>query len=229
MSNNPDARRATEASVLPEIEPVVLEGRFVRLEPLSLEHVGPLSEVALDAELWRWIPFAVTTADEMHQYVEEALEEQRTGSALPFATVERASGRVVGSTRYGAIVPEHRRLEIGWTFVAKPWQRSAINSEAKLLMLTHAFDVLGMNRVELKTDSLNERSRSAIAGIGATQEGIFRNHIVCADGRLRHSVYFSVVKEEWPEVESRLEARVERLLENDGAGVLASSVSWSKR
>ena len=209
VQDGPDDQR--QGRNAPQVEPVRLEGRFVRLEPLELEHVSGLCEVGIDPSLWRWIPYAVTTEDEMRDYVAQALRERQSGIALPFATIEQSSGRVVGSTRYGAIVPEHRRLEIGWTFVAKPWQRSAINSEAKLLMLGHAFEVLGMNRVEFKTDSLNERSRSAIAGIGATQEGIFRNHIVCADGRLRHSVYFSVVKEEWPEVKERLVARVDRL------------------
>ncbi len=215
MSDDTDTQRAAAAMVEPCVGPVVLEGSFVRLEPLTLDYVQPLCDVGLDPELWRWIPYAVTTPDEMREYVTDALREQAAGHALPFATLEKETGRVVGSTRYGAIVPEHRRLEIGWTFVATPWQRSVINSEAKLLMLRHAFESLSMNRVELKTDSLNERSRRAIAGIGATQEGIFRNHVVCADGRLRHSVYFSIVKDEWPDVRERLEARIERLAAQD--------------
>lgn len=191
-----------------QVVPAVLEGRYVRLEPLTISHVQPLSQVGLDEELWRWIPVPVRTAADMTAYVETALKERDSGLAVPFVQIERASGRVVGSTRYASIERTHRRLEIGWTWVAPAWQRTVINTEAKYLLLRHAFEALGCMRVELKTDSLNERSRAAILRIGARQEGIFRNHMITSSGRIRHSVYFSIIDSEWPEVKSRLEARL---------------------
>lgn len=190
------------------VVPAVLEGRYVRLKPLTISHVQPLSQVGLDEELWRWIPVPVRTAADMTAYVETALKERDSGLAVPFVQIERASGRVVGSTRYASIERTHRRLEIGWTWVAPAWQRTVINTEAKYLLLRHAFEALGCMRVELKTDSLNERSRAAILRIGARQEGIFRNHMITSSGRIRHSVYFSIIDSEWPEVKSRLEARL---------------------
>jgi RimJ/RimL family protein N-acetyltransferase len=144
----------------------------------------------------------------MSDYVQTALKEQAAGSALPFALIEKTSGRAVGSTRYGNIDRDHYRVEIGWTWVARQWQRTAINTEAKYLLLRHAFETLGCIRVELKTDSLNDRSRAAILRIGARQEGIFRNHMITANGRIRHTVYFSIVDSEWPEVKARLEAKL---------------------
>jgi RimJ/RimL family protein N-acetyltransferase len=192
------------------VEPVVLEGRHVRLEPLAESHVEPLAAVSLDPELWRWTVSQLHSVDDLRAYVEEALALQRDGSALPFATIDRASGRVVGSTRFGNIDRTHRRVEIGWTFVARPWQRSAINTEAKYLMLRHAFESLGCRRVELKTDALNARSRAAILRIGAVEEGTLRKHMVTAGGRARDTVYFSVVDDEWPAVRARLEAMLAR-------------------
>lgn len=192
------------------VEPVVLEGQWVRLEPLSLDHVAGLTDVGLDAEIWRWMPLAVTTPGEMRALVETALTDAADGSQVPFATVERASNRVVGSTRYLNIDATNRRLEIGWTWISPRWQRSAINTEAKLLMMRHAFDTLGALRVEFKTDSLNERSRNAIVGIGATEEGTLRNHMIAQGGRRRHSSYYSVIEEEWPRVKQHLEARLAR-------------------
>ena len=187
------------------VEPVTLRRGGIVLEPLASRHVPELARVGLDPELWRWIPSAVTTEDEMRAYVEAALDEQRRGVSLPFAIVDAASGAAIGSTRYGNIVPEHRRLEIGWTWIAPAFQRTAVNTSAKLLLLSHAFDTLGANRVEFKTDALNERSRAALLRIGATQEGIFRHHMVCDSGRLRDSVYFSIVRTEWPHVKERLD------------------------
>ena len=151
-------------------------------------------------------PVPVRTADEMAAYIETALDEQTRGVSLPFAIVEKAEGRAIGSTRYGNIDCKHRRVEIGWTWVARDWQRTAVNTEAKYLLSKHAFETLGCIRVELKTDSLNERSRAAILRIGAREEGIFRNHMITASGRVRHSVYYSIVDEEWPAVKTRLEA-----------------------
>jgi N-acetyltransferase len=190
------------------ITPVILEGRHVRLETLTLEHTAQLAEVGLDADLWTWIPTPVRTPEEMSAYVQTAIKEQAAGSALPFALVEKSSGRTVGSTRYGNIDRDHHRVEIGWTWVARQWQRTPINTEAKYLLLRHAFETLRCIRVELKTDSLNERSRAAILRIGARQEGIFRNHMITASGRIRHTVYFSIVDSEWPEVKARLEAKL---------------------
>jgi RimJ/RimL family protein N-acetyltransferase len=190
------------------IAPATLEGRYVRLEPLTAEHTKGLAEIGLDEDLWRWIPTPVRTMEEMSAYVQTALKEQANGSALPFALIERASGRVIGSTRYGNIDRAHYRVEIGWTWVARQWQRSSINTEAKYLLLRHAFETLKCIRVELKTDSLNERSRAAILRIGAREEGTFRNHMITASGRIRHTVYFSILDSEWPDVKARLESKL---------------------
>jgi len=188
-----------------EVRPVTLEGRFVRLAPLSMAHHAGLSEVGLDQELWQWIPEPVATAEEMRAYIEEALAAQAAGTALPFATVERSSGRVIGSTRFGNIDRRNRRVEIGWTWLARPWQRTRANTEAKNLMLCHAFETWGAIRVELKTDSLNARSRAAILRLGAKEEGVLRNHMIASTGRIRHTVYYSITDSDWPEVKSRLE------------------------
>jgi RimJ/RimL family protein N-acetyltransferase len=188
------------------VAPVTLEGKHVRLEPLAMAHLTGLAEVGLDDELWRWIPTQVRTPEEMADYIETALNEQDRGLSLPFALVEKATGRAIGSTRYGNIERTHHRVEIGWTWVARRWQRTAINTEAKYLLLRHAFETLGCMRVELKTDSLNERSRAAILRIGAREEGIFRNHMITASGRIRHTIYFSIIDSEWPKVKARLES-----------------------
>jgi RimJ/RimL family protein N-acetyltransferase len=147
----------------------------------------------------------------MGAYIDTALEEQKRGVSLPFALIEKATGRAIGSTRYGNIDRTHRRAEIGWTWVALEWQRTAVNTEAKYLLLRHAFETLGCIRVELKTDSLNERSRAAILRIGAQEEGTFRNHMITASGRIRHTAYFSIVDSEWPAVKARLESLLNSL------------------
>ena len=188
------------------VAPVMLEGSHVRLEPLAKAHLAGLAQVGLEEELWRWIPAPVRTAEEMATYIETALQEQERGVSLPFALIEKATGRAIGSTRYGNIDRTHRRMEIGWTWVAREWQRTAVNTEAKYLLLKHAFETLGCIRVELKTDSLNEKSRAAILRIGAREEGIFRNHMIAANGRIRHTVYFSIIDSEWPAVKARLES-----------------------
>ena len=180
----------------------------MRLEPLRREHLAGLAKVGLDPELWRWIPTAVRTKEEMAAYIGTALLEQERGVSLPFTLVEKTTGQAIGSTRYGNIERTHHRLEIGWTWVARDWQRTAVNTEAKYLLLRHAFESLGCRRVELKTDSLNERSRAAILRIGAKEEGIFRNHMITESGRMRHTVYFSIIDSEWPAVKARLEARM---------------------
>ncbi len=191
-----------------QVEPVTLEGAHVRLEPLTLAHVSGLCAVGLDADLWQWIPQPVRTPEEMQAYVAQALDERAEGRSMPFATIERATGTIVGSTRYGNIDLANRRVEIGWTWIGRPWQRTAVNTEVKLLMLSHAFDALGCIRVELKTDRLNERSRNAIRRLGASEEGTLRQHMVTAGGRLRDTVYYSILDGEWPEVRSRLQDRL---------------------
>ena len=190
------------------VDPVTLRGSFVVLEPMRPDHVEALAGIGLDPELWRWIPTGVASLEDMQAYVAKALEEQRRGVSLPFVILEQ--GRVAGSTRYGNIDLANRRLEIGWTWVAPAYQRTAVNTEAKLLLLTHAFERLGVNRVELKTDALNQKSRTAIARLGAVEEGTFRKHIVTASGRVRDTVYYSIIDTEWPTVKRRLETWLHR-------------------
>jgi RimJ/RimL family protein N-acetyltransferase len=189
-------------------QPITLTGTRVQLQPLSESHLDPLSEVGLDPDLWKWIPIQVIDRDQMLRYIQSALAEQQKGVSIPFATIDRASNKVVGSTRFMSIDVPNKRLEIGATWIAKPWQRTAINTEAKYLMMRHAFETLGCNRVEWKTDALNTQSRNAILRLGARQEGIFRHHVVTWTGRLRDSVYFSVIAPEWPEVKKGLEAKI---------------------
>ena len=190
--------------------PVVLEGPNVRLEPLTEGHLDALCEVGIDEDLWRWIPTQVRNREEMLGYIRTALQWQADGTALPFATIERSSGRAIGSTRYMNIDKPNRHVEIGATWIARPWQRSVVNTEAKYLMLQYAFESLRCIRVELKTDELNQRSRNAILRIGAKQEGIFRQHVICWDGRLRNSVWFSIIDSEWPQVKATLEQKLRR-------------------
>ncbi|HEX6134419.1 MAG TPA: GNAT family protein [Longimicrobiales bacterium] len=188
--------------------PPLLTGRDIRLEPLTRAHIPALIEVGLAPDLWQWTVGQVRTAADMTAYVETALEEQRLGRSLPYATVDRVSGRVIGSTRFGSIERHHRRVEIGWTWLAPAWQRTAANTEAKYLMLRCAFETMDCMRVELKTDRLNERSRTAIRRIGAVEEGTLRSHMVTESGRVRDTVYYSIVAAEWPEARTRLEARL---------------------
>jgi len=192
---------------------VALDGVHVRLEPLSLSHLAALTEIGLDPDLWRWTTQLVRSPQDMEEYVKGALAEQLRGVALPFATVHKGAGqggreRVVGSTRFGAIEPAHRKVEIGWTWIGSYWQRSVVNTEAKYLMLRHAFETWGCVRVEFKTDRLNEPSRRALLRIGATEEGILRAHLITAAGRVRDSVYFSIIAEEWPAVKAELEKKL---------------------
>jgi RimJ/RimL family protein N-acetyltransferase len=188
-----------------EVNPVTLRGSHVRLEPLSMDHVEALARVGLDPQLWRWIPTAVSTIDDMRAYVAIALDERSKGMSMPFAIVDQTDDRAIGSTRYANIDRANRRLEIGWTWYAPVYQRTAANTEAKLLLLTHAFETLGAIRVEFKTDALNERSRAALTRIGAVEEGTFRNHMITQSGRVRDSVYFSIIHKEWPSIKMRLE------------------------
>jgi N-acetyltransferase len=192
------------------VEPVTLEGEHVRLEPLAIEHFDALCDVGLDEELWRWSPAPMRMREELRAYFETAWKEQDAGIAMPFATIHRGLGRPVGSTRYANIDRVNHRVEIGWTWIGRGWQRTAVNTEAKFLMLRHAFEELGCIRVELKTDSLNERSRNAILRLGAKEEGIFRNHMITSSGRLRHSVYYSILDSEWLSVKQRLQEKLSR-------------------
>lgn len=195
-------------ALAPWVEPVVLQGRLVRLEPLAESHLRDLLEVAIDPEIWRLTIAQVHDEASLRAWLQMAIRNRAAGTELPFATVDLASDRAIGSTRFLSIVPDHRRLEIGWTWVGTAFQRTGANREAKLLQLTHAFETLGANRVEFKTDSRNERSRAALLGIGATFEGIFRSHLIMPWGPLRDSAYFSVTSDEWPGVKARLVAKL---------------------
>ena len=191
-------------------EPVTLSGRFVRLEPLSLDHHPALCQVGLDPDLWAVAIAPLKTPEDLRAYIEEALRAQAGGTALPFATLEASSGRPIGSTRYGAIDRDNRRVEIGWTWIGRAWQRTPVNTEAKYLMLKHAFETMRCIRVELKTDVLNARSRAAMLRIGAKEEGVLRRHIITASGRVRDSVYYSIIDSEWPAVRASLEEKLAR-------------------
>jgi len=189
-------------------EPVILQGQIIRLEPLTSEHLEGLCEVGLDPDLWRFTTTMVQTREDMKAYLEEALKYDQQGTARPFATISLESGQVIGCTRFGNIDLHNRHVEIGWTWVGVPWHRTAVNTEAKYLMLRYAFETLRCIRVEFKTDAINERSRQAILRIGAKEEGTLRNHMIVHDGRYRHTVYFSVIESEWPAVKSDLEAKL---------------------
>lgn len=186
--------------------PVTLEGSVVRLEPIRREHEQLFWDVAKNdlEEIFRWIPYPMRTAEDFRKLVDKAFAEQDQGESVVFATVERSSGRVVGSTRFMNIDRANRRVEIGSTWIAPAWQRTAVNTEAKYLMLRHAFEVWGSIRVELKTDALNQKSRNAILRIGAKEEGTLRRHLVTWTGRVRDTVYFSILDSEWPQVKERL-------------------------
>ena len=187
------------------IDPITLNGHYVRLEPLTMDHLDALWEVGQDPDLWQWAPYHIETREAMHTYIQLALDWQAISTALPFVTIEQETDRVVGTTRFANIDAPNHRAEIGWTWIGKPWQRTPVNTEAKFLMLQHAFETWHCIRVELKTDRLNERSRAAIARLGAKEEGIFRHHMITDSGRLRDSVYFSIIDDEWPEVKARLQ------------------------
>ena len=190
------------------VEPVTLIGHHVRLEPLAQSHLDELWPIASEASLWQWIAYPVRTKDDLRAYIASALEGQAAGTMLPFLNRLVATGQAIGSSRFGSIAPADYRAEIGWTWVGVPWQRSAVNSEAKLLMLDHAFGTWHCHRVEFKTDSLNEKSRNGLLGIGATFEGIFRNHVVTHTGRMRHSAYYAITDDDWQEVRAHLVARI---------------------
>ena len=190
--------------------PLTLEGSVVRLEPIRREHAEMFWEVAKDnlEDIFRWIPYSMKTREDFERLVEKAFSEQERGESVVYATVEQSSNRVVGSTRFMNIDRTNRRVEIGSTWIAPTWQRTAVNTEAKYMMLRHAFEVWRCVRVELKTDALNEKSRNAILRIGAKEEGTLRRHVLTWTGRIRDSVYFSILDDEWPTVKTRLEKRL---------------------
>lgn len=207
-----------DAASKPWVAPVTLEGRIVRLEPLGIEHLDDLASVAFDPAIWRWTIARPTDIAGLRAWLEAAVAAQQAGTELPFATVDVATSRAIGSSRFLSIVPEHRRLEIGWTWVTTAYQRRGANQEAKYLQLRHAFEDLGANRVEFKTDSRNEKANPALLSIGATFEGTFRNHMVMPDGPLRHSNYYAVTVEDWPNVKAMLEARIRSIVEIERPG-----------
>lgn len=191
-----------------DIESLPLRGRRVLLEPLHARHIPGLATAIRDGELWSipvtWVPHP----DELGEFVQQADSRRAANLELQFATIDAASNNIVGSTRFMNIDREHRRVEIGFTFIAKTWQRSYVNTEAKYLMLKHAFERWACNRVELITDVLNETSRTAIRRLGAKEDGILRSHMIMRDGRVRDSVVYSIVKAEWPVVRNALEQKI---------------------
>jgi RimJ/RimL family protein N-acetyltransferase len=192
--------------------PLRLEGSVVRLEPLRREHADFFWDAAkndLD-EIFRWIPYSMKTPQDFERLIHTAFEEQERGESVVFATVERQSGRTIGSTRFMNIDRTNRRVEIGSTWIAPAWQRTGVNTEAKYLMLRHAFEVWNCMRVELKTDALNQKSRNAILRVGAKQEGTLRRHMITWSGRVRDTVYFSILDDEWQDVKARLETMLAR-------------------
>jgi len=191
-----------------DFAPVVLEGRHVRLEPLAREHRADLAVVALDPDLWRFTLTQIHSLDDLDAYIEEALAGQRGGTALPFATVNRATGRAIGSTRFGNIDTRNRHVEIGWSWLGREFHRQAFNTEAKLLMLGHAFERMECIRVEFRVNAPNARSRRAVVRLGAQMEGILRQHTIRSDGQRIDWVYYSILRGEWPEVRARLEHRL---------------------
>jgi RimJ/RimL family protein N-acetyltransferase len=204
MTNDNDNDKGTSPA------PMILEGEVVRLEPMRREHARLFWEAARDAldDIFRWIPNRMRSPEDFQTAVDNILEETERGESVAFATIERRSGRLVGSTRFMNMDLSNRRVEIGSTWIAPPWQRTAINTEAKYLMLRHAFEEWQCLRVELKTDARNERSRNAILRLGAKEEGIFRQHMLTWDGRRRDTVYFSVLDNEWPAVKTALQNKL---------------------
>jgi RimJ/RimL family protein N-acetyltransferase len=193
---------------LDPLQPLVLEGEHVRLESMTLDHLPGLVACGLDPRIWTWMPFDVADEDGMRSVVQAAIDGRAAGTEFPFVIIDRSDGRVVGSSRYLAPALEQCRLEIGWTWIMPSAQRSAVNSEAKLLMLTYAFETLGCLRVEFKTDARNAASRAALLGIGASFEGVFRKHMLVRGGQRRDSAWYSITDDEWPDVRAHLEERL---------------------
>lgn len=194
-----------------EVKPVILQGNHVRLEPMTEVHAPALAEIGIGQPFWDFMVYGrINTVDDMRNWVLDVLSREKNGTDLAFVAFHLASGSVAGATRYLNIMPNDRGLEIGGTWYGPEFQRTAVNTEAKYLLLQHAFETLGCIRVQLKTDSRNERSQKAIERIGAVKEGVLRNHMILPDGHYRHSVYYSILDTEWPDVKKRLEGMMER-------------------
>jgi RimJ/RimL family protein N-acetyltransferase len=193
-----------------KLGPVLLRGSHVRLEPLSQLHAPDLLQAAADPLIWRWLPERVESEADLRRWIDAALAAQAAGSEYPFAVIDQASGRAVGSTRYMDVTRANRGVEVGWTWYRPADWGGPVNPEAKLLLLGHAFEAWGAIRLYLKTDSLNERSRAAILKLGASFEGDLRNHRIRLDGSYRHSSYYSILDSEWPAVRKGLEERLAR-------------------
>jgi RimJ/RimL family protein N-acetyltransferase len=193
------------------VEPVTLVGKFVRLEPMSADHIPGLTEAGRDPVIWRYMIYGdLTVAENMAAWVREILARKAASTDQPFVVIHRESGKIAGATRYMEIRPAHRGLEIGGTWYHPAYQRTPVNTECKYLLLRHAFEALGCIRVQFKADSRNERSLKAIERLGATREGLLRNHMILEGGLVRHSVYFSILDSEWPSVKARLEGLLAR-------------------
>ena len=192
------------------IKPITLEGKRVRLEAMHANHLAGLTEAGAFEELWKWTRTYAHTPESMKVYVDEALTDAAKGAALPFTTIDRATNKVIGSTRFANFDIANRHVEIGWTWITPAYQRTYVNSEAKYLMLSHAFDVWECARVELKTDVLNMKSRNAMLRMGATEEGALRKHVLAFNNRWRDTIYYSVLDTEWPEVKARLKGFIDR-------------------
>jgi RimJ/RimL family protein N-acetyltransferase len=193
--------------------PVTLEGKCVRLEPLSLQHKQGLCDAIRDGELWNLFVTLVPHPDAIDAFFTNAQVALENNEGLAFATIDKATNKVVGSTRFMKANLANKRVEIGFTFLGTSWQKTHINTEAKLLMLTHAFETMALNRVELLTDFLNTTSRNAILRLGAKEEGILRNHMIMPDGRVRDSVIYSIISNEWAGVKQHLNAKLNRRIE----------------
>ena len=194
-----------------EVKPVILQGNHVRLEPLTEAHVPGLAEIGIGQSFWDFMLYGnINTEEDMHDWVQDIRSRAEKGTDLPFVVIHLATGRVAGATRYLNIMPKDRGLEIGGTWYGTEFQRTPVNTECKYLLLQHAFETLGCIRVQLKTDSRNERSQKAIERIGAIKEGVLRNHMILPDGRYRHSVFYSILDTEWLEVEKKLEGMLDK-------------------
>ena len=194
-----------------EVKPVVLTGNHVRLEPMTEAHIPALAEIGVGQGFWGFMVYGrMNNEEDMRGWVMEILSRAEMGTDVPFVVIHLASGRVAGATRYLNIMPKDRGLEIGGTWYGLEFQRTAVNTECKYLLLRHAFETLDCIRVQLKTDLRNERSQKAIERIGAVKEGVLRNHMILPDGHYRHSVFYSILDTEWPEVKKRLEVMMSR-------------------
>jgi N-acetyltransferase len=188
-----------------------LDGIRIRLEPMTLEHLAGLEAVAFDDRIWRYMMTWVKNRDDLKRWMESALTAEAAGTVLPWVTVLKAENRVIGSTRFMDLDRTHKTTELGSTWLAPEFHGAGLNAEAKLLQLRYAFEELELNRVALKTHHENLQSQAAMRKIGAVAEGTFRNHYVMPDGSARHSVWFSIIREDWPRVRSLLEERVDRV------------------